>query len=712
MAFLAPLVLAGLAAVGAPILIHLIHRMRERRVPWAAMRFLSQALDQNRRRLRVEDLILLALRCLLVVLLILAFARPLLNPGGLDAGFDSAARVAVLILDQSASMGQSDGTRTRLDFAKAAAGKYLDSLGPGSRAAVLSATARSARLQAAPGTDLAAVRRAVETAMPSAGANDWSAALRQALDALQPFSGARREVVLFTDNQASAWNGRDTLAPLLAAHPDIAVRVVATGQRGEDNLAVAALKPEGLIPAARQPFSCLVEVANHAPTPADNVRVTLAVDNAAPSDEKLIPRIGPGASEVVRMTARFDEPGFRTLTAAITPDRLPADDSRSLAFRVTDHVRITLIESNPTARPRDRDGFFLANALVPVAPDKKESYHLKVRAEAPAWLETGPLEGESAVFLANAGRLSPAAVKRLRSYVENGGALFIFPGPATEPASLNADFGALLPASAGPLTDHAAEPLAWQAGRSTHPVTAIWSGTDPGALGTITVTRRVPLALKSAEGPAAPPQAIATYTDGSPAIAEHSVGKGRVILFSSGATTRWTNLPIHPNFVPLLRRLLGHATQERAADQLLVPPGGTFQLRTAGDAVGRNLLLAAPGAPTPRPAGQVTAAERGGLLTIRNALKPGAYRVFFEGSDVPAAAFAVQVDPAESDLRVYDGDPLDFSTPSTAAGATPDRQTAPAPGGARRELWGFLLLLAALVALLEMVLAHRFSLAK
>src|SRR6266404_6447891 len=61
-------------AVSVPIIIHLLNRKRFRIVPWAAMRFLLAAQKKNSRRLRLEQLILLAVRTLLVLLLVLAMA--------------------------------------------------------------------------------------------------------------------------------------------------------------------------------------------------------------------------------------------------------------------------------------------------------------------------------------------------------------------------------------------------------------------------------------------------------------------------------------------------------------------------------------------------------------------------------------------------------------------------------------------------------------
>src|SRR6476619_901863 len=67
---------AGLALVGFPILIHILNRRRYKTVNWAAMEFLLRALKKDRRRLKFEQWLLLATRCLLLFLAGLALARP------------------------------------------------------------------------------------------------------------------------------------------------------------------------------------------------------------------------------------------------------------------------------------------------------------------------------------------------------------------------------------------------------------------------------------------------------------------------------------------------------------------------------------------------------------------------------------------------------------------------------------------------------------
>src|SRR4051812_24279325 len=139
MGFLNPLLLFGLAAVSVPIIIHLLNRRRFHKVVWAAMRFLQTSVEKNQRRMRIEDMILLILRCALIALLALALARPAFKSASTDILGQSKV-TAVVILDNSGSMGMSDGTMTRFEKAKKAAEQALDTMRGGWATAVFLAS--------------------------------------------------------------------------------------------------------------------------------------------------------------------------------------------------------------------------------------------------------------------------------------------------------------------------------------------------------------------------------------------------------------------------------------------------------------------------------------------------------------------------------------------------------------------------------------------
>src|SRR5437588_6488105 len=132
-------VIAGSAFI--PIIIHLLNRKRFRIVTWAAMRFLLAAQKKNTKRMRVEQLVLLAVRTLIVLLLVMAMASVMPWSERLWARLfpESAVRAAggskrthkILVLDGSFSMATRIGDATCFERARAMANKILQETSSG-----------------------------------------------------------------------------------------------------------------------------------------------------------------------------------------------------------------------------------------------------------------------------------------------------------------------------------------------------------------------------------------------------------------------------------------------------------------------------------------------------------------------------------------------------------------------------------------------------
>jgi len=564
MTFINPAILFGLLAVGLPVIIHLLTKPRLKRMYWAASRFLLKSVQKNRRRVQFEDILLLVLRCLLVLLLVILFARPafLTDAAGLQLGGE--ASTVVILLDNSMSMGQSDGTQTRFDQAKAMADGILSKLGTGSSGALYLVADGVKPVIPKPTQDLTVLRRSLAQASLSDRSTDLYPGLKQAVDLLKASAAAHREIFLLTDSQESAWRELTRIRQLQDENAkDITMHFVIIGEKGEDNLAVSGLQMIGTVAAVNQPLRCAVQVTNWSRTAVEKIPVKLAIDGDAPQDQAMIDKIDPGASRVVNLFVRFRDPGYHSITASIPGDRLPADNQRSIALLVLEQIRTLVVEGTTNPDPSARDGFFLRHALIPVRPDQVDQYPIKVTLGQPAELDNSTIDQYQLVFLSNVAQLTPLGAQNLQRYVNGGGALIIFPGPTTDISyyNTNPNLSALLPAQLGASRDAPAAQkfLSWQSHDYTHPITTLWNDPASGTLGSVRVSKYFPLQTKPGDAAA---RIVVKYADGEPAVMEQSVGKGKVILFSSTATTAWTTFPIHPSFVPLLLRISRRAVRE------------------------------------------------------------------------------------------------------------------------------------------------------
>src|ERR1043166_5489811 len=125
-------VFAGALAACGPVIIHLLNKRRYRTVTWAAMDFLREAVRRSRRILQIRDLLLLLLRTACVALFGLAMARPYFSQSGAVAGPGQPVH-AVLVVDNSLSMGYQRLDGTLLDEAKKKVREFVERLPPGSR---------------------------------------------------------------------------------------------------------------------------------------------------------------------------------------------------------------------------------------------------------------------------------------------------------------------------------------------------------------------------------------------------------------------------------------------------------------------------------------------------------------------------------------------------------------------------------------------------
>ena len=173
------LFLAGLAATAVPIAIHLLSRIRRVQVPWGAMKFLLEAYRRHRTRLRIEQWLLLALRCLILAMLGFALAGP--RPRGLaeGLGLDAGQRQVHIVLDDSLITRARSGDRARFEALRDTAMRLIDQLAPGDRVALWLAARPAEGLFVPAGTDRAGLRNALTSLQPRYTPSDLTGALNQ-----------------------------------------------------------------------------------------------------------------------------------------------------------------------------------------------------------------------------------------------------------------------------------------------------------------------------------------------------------------------------------------------------------------------------------------------------------------------------------------------------------------------------------------------------
>src|SRR5262245_48161801 len=163
---------AAAAAVSVPIIIHLLNRRRFRVVTWAAMQFLLAAHKKNSRKMRIEQLILLLLRCCLVLFLVLAMAAVMpwaemfwrsLFPENMGLMVPAQGRTyKLLVLDGSFSMATKQGDTSAFDRAKKLAEQIVGESPRGDGFGVVLMSSPPRRVVGEPSEDARKVRAEVQ----------------------------------------------------------------------------------------------------------------------------------------------------------------------------------------------------------------------------------------------------------------------------------------------------------------------------------------------------------------------------------------------------------------------------------------------------------------------------------------------------------------------------------------------------------------------
>lgn len=334
MTFLAPTLLALGAAALVPLLLHLLQRHQGPRLTFPALRYLRRAEREHATRIRLRQVLLLALRILALVLLAAAAARPFLR----GVGEDHSPTAVVMVLDNSLSSGAVVGDRRVLDALKEAALETLSAARVDDRIWLLRA---GTPWEPAVTGSATMVADAIRRTEPSAAASDIATEIQRARSIIDMESEGRGgEVHLLSDLQATAFG-----TPLQPADTDNGgapfVVVYALSASPPANRGVAEIElGSGLPPRAGQRSTIAIGLAD-TEAGADSVQVRLVLEGSV----RAAGWVRTGATAVLPFPAR--PAGLAAGFVEIDPDALRADDRRYFVTEVSSPAAVAVAGPHP-----------------------------------------------------------------------------------------------------------------------------------------------------------------------------------------------------------------------------------------------------------------------------------------------------------------------------------------------------------------------------
>jgi hypothetical protein len=665
MGFLAPWFLAGVAAVGLPIWIHLLKRHKTDPRLFPSLMFFEKREMSSVKHRRLEHILLFALRTLMLILLALLFANPFLKRDPSAAG---GKKVLVIAVDHSFSMRAAD----HLAKAKDEALSLIAGLRPGDQAQVL---ALSGTVQALTQliSDPAELRVAVQSIQPGDSRASFGELARY-VRTLSESTHLPLEVHLASDLQKSA------LPPGFADLRLDASTTLVFHQIGEAaaNTAVEnVVAPQRIFDPKKVRVQATV-VSYAAPdskmeTAKKNVSLVLnnKVLQTKPVD---IPAGGRAQVEFLGLDAPY---GFSRGEVRVEgADILPADDRFYFAVERTDPRKVLFVDDG--RHPR-------AQLYYRAALDSSGDSAFQLEVVRPEIASNQDLTHYAFVVLDDIGTVSVTLEDVLKKYVNAGGSVLIALGPASAAQAKV------------PLVDESIEASSYE-GRERDRFLNV-SEIDAGHPALRSVERFSGVKFYQAiHVTPAKSRVLARLNDQTPLVLERQLGEGKVLVFTSTFDNSTNDLPLHASWVPFVERSAAYLAGSGAEQPVNLVVDSYVELRTAD-----NKSAAA----------EVLDPDGKRLLSLEEATTARNFAVNREGffelktANGRHTLLAAHADRRESDLTVIPQETLDLWR------ATGSDQSAPgAPGGEGRDkkpwpLWPWLLLLLLVVAMAESLVADR-----
>ena len=687
MGLTSPWLLFGLAALAVPVLVHLVQREETSGRVFPSLMFVRRIPFELRRRRRIRDRALLALRCIALAALVLAFTGPFLNNEPAQHAGATIDRDRVLLLDRSYSMSHP----RRWERAVEEIRDRIESLGSGERAALV-AFDDTPRVVAELTADRPLLRASLARTKPGDGRTGLAAAFGVAERILARSGAKRRDVVIVSDLQRSALNESGAL-PL---GEGVGLEIAQVSGRVGANATVidARLAPRR---DAGVEDALVVRVRNTGDAPLDDARLQLEVDGLRTETRALTLVAGEERALAFPLVLAADHP--TRVSLQVGPDSLAADDHFHAVLAPRRPVNVALIEAG---RPRAHQGVFMEEALRLASAPAFEVRRMRMED-----IDRPRLDSIDVLIFDDV-LITPAfSLEFLADFIARGGGVLIMVGPAAGAAWPGGTHG-LFPGTLGAMTTRDGAGGRLEVTAVDHPLWAA-AGLERGkALSSARISAARSLVPNPGD------RVLARLDDGAPLLVERITGVGKVLVLVTTADSRWGTLALEPGFVPFAHAAVAYLAGRTGWRNAYVAGEVVDLVRQAGnlpDATDWRDYLTNGGSvivETPSGAAERVEGSGGVLFTTRAAGIYEAHRADGRGLSLP---FAVNVGrdesllapalPAELERRIV-------RRPRLAANAAKGARRGGNDGAVFGAV-GWLLMLAAIALMIESLLANRIS---
>jgi hypothetical protein len=538
MSFLNPFLLFGSLALSIPVLIHLVRREKSEIVPFSSLMFLLKVPKRAIRQQKIKNLLLMALRLLILAFLVGAFARPYMTQPAKPAANATANRGIVMMLDNSYSMQYGDNFQKL----KAEAQKRIDAMRATDRMSIV-AFNENATLLSRPTSDKNALKAVVDSLEPSSFGTRYYEAFTLADRALTDFGGDQKQLIVISDFQRNGWN-RSSRESIIGT--DVKIEPVNLAVQTPNNVGIDNVSVDQTSFARTYSGRVIARIHNYRKDIPVDVTVSLSLNDKDLDRKKVT--ISANSSILTEFTGFDLQMGFSRGRIHIdSNDPLKVDDDFLFSLQRREKLKLLVVDTGKAKQSLYLRQAYTASADLPfevtmipvssVTPDEFAKYEVVIINDVP--------------------RLPDKAREKLDDLRKSGQGQLVILGENAE---------------AGWWNDYAKLPVKAQQ--------RIFVAKDRGKPSVSLTTydrnhsifkpfeKSTRVVLNSAQFFAymnveAKPGAVvlAKYEDGSPVIVESSKEDHGMLVFNSTVDSRWNDLPYKPSFLPLFQEMIRYLSR-------------------------------------------------------------------------------------------------------------------------------------------------------
>lgn len=431
MTFINPAILWGMTAISIPILIHLFNLRKTRKLEFSTLMFLKEIQQSRYKKIKLKQLLILLCRIAMIILLVLAFARPF-EAGYLGIAGEKARSSVVLILDDSYSMEARDVNGSYFENAKKQINETIDLLNDNDEVYFTTVSEIDQTKGKLIYKDLNELKDAIAKVKISDVTKELNEVLYYANKILESSSNPYKEIFLFTDGQKNFISNPGTVAADFKTNERTKFNIILTGNRKGNNISLDTVDIATKIFEKNKNIKLRCTLHNRNDFDVQNQSVILNFKGKKDIHDEKVIDIPANSSVEVEFNFMPDVTGFAEGNVelpvnTLSSDEIPDDNKRYFVVKIPDKVRVLMVSHTP------QDVDFIKLALASSEELMKDSLNsrntfFEVKQTIDNDISSEDLSKYDCILFANRPGFTEAESDKLFDFIQNGGGVIIFPG--------------------------------------------------------------------------------------------------------------------------------------------------------------------------------------------------------------------------------------------------------------------------------------------